>query len=189
MMANKGQIFATDSDRSRLAPIYDRTRRAGARNVQIREAGAPLTELAGRMDLVLVDAPCTGTGVWRRRPDAKWRLTEKALADRVAEQAALLESAATFVRPGGRLAYVTCSLLPEENADRVAAFIAARPAFSALDSGAILDAIAEPERKERLAAASHALPNGVMFTPAATGTDGFFVAVLRRSGSDGAGGS
>ena len=187
MMANKGQVFATDSDRSRLAPIYDRIRRAGARNVQIREAGAPLTELAGRMDLVLVDAPCTGTGVWRRRPDAKWRLTEKALADRVAEQAALLESRPLSSSPAGGspMSPVRCSPrrtpTGSPNSPRRAAM------FTPTPGAAILDAFAA--EKERLAAASHASPAGIMFTPAATGTDGFFVAMLRRAGGDGAGGS
>ena len=126
-MANKGQVFATDSDRARLAPIFERLKRAGARNVQVREAGAPLDDLAGRMDAVLIDAPCTGTGVWRRRPDAKWKLTDQALALRLGEQAALLADAARYVKPGGRLVYVTCSLLPDENADQVAAFLADEP--------------------------------------------------------------
>ncbi len=131
IMANKGQVFATDSDRARLAPIFDRLKRAGARNVQVREAGASLDDLAGRMDAVLIDAPCTGSGVWRRRPDAKWRLTERALEERIGEQAALLGSAAQYVRAGGRLVYVTCSLLPEEDADQVAAFLAGHPEFTA----------------------------------------------------------
>ena len=129
-MDNKGQVFATDSDRARLAPIFERLKRAGARNVQVREAGAPLDDLAGRMDAVLIDAPCTGTGVWRRRPDAKWKLTDQALALRIGEQAALLMDAMRYVKPGGRLAYVTCSLLPDENADQVAAFLAAHTDFS-----------------------------------------------------------
>ncbi len=99
---NRGQVFATDSNRARLAPIFDRLKRSGARNVQAREAGAPLDDLAGRMDAVLIDAPCTGTGVWRRRPDAKWRLTERALTERVGEQAALLADAVRYVKPGGQ---------------------------------------------------------------------------------------
>src|SRR5690606_33920311 len=119
------QILATDSNRARLAPIFERLKRAGTRNVQVRPAGAPL-DLAERMDAVLVDAPCTGSGTWRRRPDAKWRLTQRALDARVAEQAALLAGAAGYVRPGGRLVYVTCSVLPEENEAQIAAFLAAR---------------------------------------------------------------
>ena len=134
-MDNKGQVFATDSDRARLAPIFERLKRAGARNVQVREAGAALDDLAGRMDAVLIDAPCTGSGVWRRRPDAKWKLTDQALAERIGEQAALLAGATRYVKPGGRLVYVTCSLLPDENADQVAAFLAGQPEFRGRAAG------------------------------------------------------
>jgi 16S rRNA (cytosine967-C5)-methyltransferase len=103
-MENRGQIFAYDQDRNRLAPIFDRLKRAGARNVQVRSPrpGA-LDDLAGRMDRVLVDAPCTGTGVWRRRPDSKWRVSREALTKRTAEQDEVLRDAALFVRPGGVL--------------------------------------------------------------------------------------
>src|SRR5690606_8191794 len=90
-MGNKGQIFAYDSDRSRLAPIYDRLKRNGVRNVQVRapEPGA-LDDLVGKVDRVLIDAPCTGTGTWRRRPDTKWKLTPELLTQRMGEQAAIL---------------------------------------------------------------------------------------------------
>ncbi len=105
VMANKGQLHATDNDRGRLAPIHERLRRAGTRNVQVHEVGASLESLHGRMDRVLIDAPCTGTGTWRRRPDAKWRVAERALGDRSAEQAALLDSAVPLreARRGDRL--------------------------------------------------------------------------------------
>jgi 16S rRNA (cytosine967-C5)-methyltransferase len=173
-MQNKGQIFATDSDRARLAPVFDRLRRAGARNVQVREAGASLADLAGRMDAVLIDAPCTGSGVWRRRPDAKWRLTERALGDRMAEQAALLREGARFVKPGGRLVYVTCSLFPEENADQVAAFLAAASDFEGQPP-------AEGAAKvPSLAEAALVSGDGLVLSPRRTGTDGFFVATMRR---------
>ena len=179
--ANKGQIFATDSDRMRLAPIFDRLRRAGTRNVQVREAGAPLDDLEGRMDAVLVDAPCTGTGVWRRRPDAKWKLTDRALAERVAEQSALLAEAVRFVKPGGRLVYVTCSLLQEENGAQVTAFVAGQPDFTALSGGEILEnAVLSDEIRLRLAGATLADGSGLLLTPHRTATDGFFIAVLRR---------
>lgn len=177
-MANKGQIFATDRDRARLAPIFERLRRAGTRNVQIREAGATLDDLDGRMDAVLVDAPCTGTGVWRRRPDAKWRLSERALRDRVAEQSGLLAAAARYAKPGGRVVYVTCSLLPEENDDRIADFVATSPEFRSVPPTA---AIARAGLIDALAEAVHITHNGMLLTPARTGTDGFFVAVLERT--------
>jgi 16S rRNA (cytosine967-C5)-methyltransferase len=113
-MDNHGQIFAYDDDPRRLAPIHERLKRSGARNVQVRSPRGKadvLADLAGRMDLVLIDAPCTGTGVWRRNPDAKWRMRPGALEIRVNEQAALLDQAVRFLKPGGRIAYVTCSVL------------------------------------------------------------------------------
>jgi 16S rRNA (cytosine967-C5)-methyltransferase len=185
MMANKGQVFATDRDRIRLAPIFERIKRAGARNIQVREAGASLDALEGHMDAVLVDAPCTGTGVWRRRPDAKWRLTDRALADRIDEQRAVLAEAARYVKPGGRLVYVTCSLLPEEDGDQVEAFAAAHPEFTPLPGADIVAAaaatpstgLADPAP---LSAAALLLPTGLVLSPHRTGTDGFFVAVLRK---------
>jgi 16S rRNA (cytosine967-C5)-methyltransferase len=176
MMENKGQIHATDSDRARLAPIFDRLKRAGARNVQVREAGRPLDDLAGRMDLVLIDAPCTGTGVWRRRPDAKWRLSERALADRIAEQDALLAGAVRYLKPGGRLAYVTCSLLPDENGERIGAVVAANPEFHAVPPAEVIAAAGLPGLTE----ASRATETGLILSPCRTRTDGFFVAMLRR---------
>ena len=142
-MENKGQIVATDRDRWRLAPIFERLKRAETRNVQVREAGAALDDLAGRMDAVLIDAPCTGTGTWRRRPDAKWRLTERAVGERVAEQRAILADAARYLKPGGRLVYVTCSLLPEENGDQIEAFLAEHGDFRILDSEAMAARMAQ----------------------------------------------
>jgi 16S rRNA (cytosine967-C5)-methyltransferase len=181
-MANKGQVLATDGDRTRLAPIFERLKRAGTRNAQVREAGASLDDLEGRMDAVLVDAPCTGSGVWRRRPDAKWWLSERALSDRLGEQAELLVSAAHYVKPGGRLVYVTCSLLAEENDDQVAKFSSAHPEFTPSSGEDILAGSGLPEdSRKRLAEASLATKTGLILTPRRTGTDGFFIAVLRRN--------
>src|SRR6516162_6465344 len=132
-MENRGQIYSTDIDKRRLAPIHERIARAGARNVQMRtpstaRGGADvLADLAGRADLVMIDAPCTGTGAWRRNPDAKWRIRPGALAERIKQQDEALERAAALVKPGGRIAYVTCSILAEENGDRVQAFLAGHP--------------------------------------------------------------
>ncbi len=158
LMENTGQLFAFDIDAGRLAETVRRARRAGVRNLQVRsplEAGA-LNELEGRMDLVFVDAPCTGTGTWRRHPDAKWRLTPAQLDRRIAEQDKVLGEAARFVRPEGRLIYVTCSLLAEENEDRVAAFLSGHSAFAPVG------------KASRLA-------------PHADGTDGFFIVELARA--------
>ena len=176
IMGGKGRIVATDSDRARLAPIFERTKRAAAHNVEVRAAGASLDNLANKMDAVLIDAPCTGTGVWRRRPDAKWKLTERALGNRLGEQAAILADAARTVKPGGRLVYVTCSLLPEENEDQVAAFVASHPEFTVLPPSEILSAAALAE----LASVALSLSNGVVLSPLSTGTDGFFIAVMEK---------
>ena len=177
-MENRGQVYAHDSDKNRLAPIFDRLKRAGARNVQVRAPGQhALDDLRGGMDRVLVDAPCTGTGIWRRRPDAKWRLTAAALAKRTEEQASLLSEAEAFVKPGGTLTYTTCSLLRPENDERVAAFLSEHPHFHTLPAGdvwrGVLPAVAVPE----------AAAGGVflLLTPRLTATDGFFVACLRRA--------
>jgi 16S rRNA (cytosine967-C5)-methyltransferase len=171
-MGATGQLYAYDSDARRLAETVKRAQRAGVRNLQVRSPIDPkaLDGLEGRMDLVFVDSPCTGSGTWRRHPDAKWRLTAQQLARRMAEQDAVLASAAGFVKPGGRLIYVTCSLLAEENEDRVAAFVAAHPEFAAEP---VEIAGAEPWRT----------PDGFLrLSPRTAGVDGFFVASLRRSG-------
>jgi 16S rRNA (cytosine967-C5)-methyltransferase len=182
-MANKGQIFATDSDRSRLAPIFDRIRRAGTRNVQVREAGTDLAALEAHMDAVLIDAPCTGSGTWRRRPDAKWRLTERALADRMTEQAALLDGAARYVKPGGRLVYVTCSMLPDENDSQIAGFLVRSPDFALVPLDAVITSALPEEARPAFAAATIPTPTGLSLTPRRTGTDGFFVSVLSSGGA------
>jgi len=178
-MQNRGQIFATDVDKSRLAPIFDRLRRAGARNVQVRPGGpGALGDLAGRMDRVLVDAPCTGVGVWRRRPDSKWRVTPEALRRRTAEQEAVLAEAARFVRPGGVLVYATCSLLPPENGGRIAAFLAAHPEFRALPMTEVWKT-ALPDVSPPIGALQE---TSLLLSPRRSGTDGFFVAALRHAG-------
>ena len=171
-MKNSGQLYAYDADARRLAETVKRSQRAGVRNLQVRSPIDPraLDGLEGRMDLVFVDSPCTGVGTWRRHPDAKWRLTPQQLHRRTAEQDAVLAAAAAFVRPGGRLVYVTCSLLAEENEDRVAAFLAAYPGFSAVAA-----ALAGAER--------WLTPDGfVRLTPRSAATDGFFVATMTRIG-------
>jgi 16S rRNA (cytosine967-C5)-methyltransferase len=103
-----------------------------------------LADLEARCDLVLIDAPCTGTGAWRRHPDAKWRLAPGALDRRLKAQRELLAMAVRFVKPGGRLAYVTCSALREENEDQIAAFLAANPDFAAVQPPKLRKARASP---------------------------------------------
>ena len=179
-MHNRGQVYAHDADGRRLAPIFARLERAGVRNVQVRapkgEADV-LADLEGRCDLVLIDAPCTGTGTWRRHPDAKWRLAPGAIDLRLKEQTALLAQATRFVKPGGRLAYVTCSLLREENEDQIHAFLAARPNFKALSA----EETAARAHLSELArfASRHGI--GLRFAPSTSGTDGFFVSHMQRA--------
>ncbi len=176
----KGQVFAYDSEKVRLAPIFDRLKRAGAHNVQVVARPSGLEPLAAACDLVLVDAPCTGSGTWRRRPDAKWRLTERQLAVRQKEQSAILDAACRFVKPGGRLVYVTCSVFPSENEHQVAAFLERTPAFRPVEHASLTASLGD------LAADAMIVrqPAGVGFTPLRTGTDGFFVAVLERMAGD-----
>ncbi|UXN69877.1 RsmB/NOP family class I SAM-dependent RNA methyltransferase [Devosia neptuniae] len=177
-MGNKGQIFAYDSDRNRLAPIYDRLKRNGARNVQVRapHPGA-LDDLAGKMDRVVIDAPCTGTGTWRRRPDTKWKLSPELLAQRTAEQAAILVEGARYLKPGGTLVYITCSILPEENDDQIVAFLKNHPDFTSLPPAELWQAA--------FGAAIHpdveTAQSGIALTPRLTGTDGFYFNALRRA--------
>lgn len=177
-MANTGQIYAYDSDPVRLRPIFERLRRAGARNVQVLPPGEPagLSQLEGRLDRVLVDAPCSGSGVWRRRPDAKWRLRPQALEMRLAEQRTVLDLGARLVRPGGRLAYVTCSVLPEENDDQVAAFLDRHPDFALVPYGEVWRAALPGDPPA--SADGHA--DTLLLTPARHGCSGFFIAILEK---------
>jgi len=176
-MENKGQIYAYDADRLRLAPIHERLQRAGVRNVQVRDpASSSLDSLKEGMDTVFVDAPCTGTGVWRRRPDSKWRLTESALKDRIGEQREVLKAASAYVKPGGTLVYATCSVLAEENGQQVDAFLSDHPGFEPVSALERWQA-AFPDQPEP----AYQTPRGdILLTPATTETDGFFCAVMRK---------
>jgi 16S rRNA (cytosine967-C5)-methyltransferase len=181
-MDNRGQIYATDIDKRQLAPIHERIARADARNIQVRTPRGPtdvLSDLAGRADLVLIDAPCTGTGTWRRNPDAKWRVRPGALAERVKQQVALLDRAAELVKAGGRIAYITCSVLNEENGDQVRAFLARRPDFSVEKPGEVAAALGE--RAYLFARAALISDQGLLMTPRRTDTDGFFVSLMRQT--------
>ena len=179
-MENRGQVYAADTDGRRLAGLRPRLDKSGARNIQVRaprRGVPPITDLAGRCDLVLVDAPCTGTGTWRRNPDAKWRVRPGALEQRLKEQDAVLTEAARAVKSGGRLVYVTCSLLEEENEARVHAFRTAHPNFAAVSPAEMAAAAGLPALADRADPSG----TGLRLTPLRTGTDGFFVAGLVRS--------
>jgi 16S rRNA (cytosine967-C5)-methyltransferase len=181
LMKKKGQIYATDLDKRRLAPIHKRLERAGARNVQVHTPTGKedlLADRHGTADLVLIDAPCTGTGTWRRNPDAKWRVRPGALEVRNQEQAAVLDRAAPLVKPGGRIAYVTCSLLAEENGDQVRGFLARHPGFAVATPAELLAPLGERALIFRQAVLM--TDEGLQMTPRRTDTDGFFVSLLVR---------
>jgi 16S rRNA (cytosine967-C5)-methyltransferase len=176
-MGGKGRIHAYDVDRRRLSPMIERINRAGAANIELVERPAMLTPLIGVMDRVIADAPCSGTGTWRRRPDIKWRLSEGNLSTRLAEQAKVLDDSSRHVKPGGRLIYITCSILPDENDRQIEAFLARDTRFAAMDMDKLWRDAFKGEREGQ---ARRAGP-GLLLTPASTGTDGFFVCVMQRN--------
>ncbi len=183
LMENTGQLYAWDYDGRRLKAIWPRLKRAGARNVQVRDGkeAETLGDLEGKLDCVFIDAPCSGSGTWRRRPDSKWRLKPEALKRRMSEQDEVLSKAWRFVKPGGRLVYVTCSVLPDENEERIAAFLDGREDFTpapASEAMAASGRLAEGA-KERLARLEGRF-GAIQLTPRRTGTDGFYVCVLER---------
>ncbi|MBR0799080.1 RsmB/NOP family class I SAM-dependent RNA methyltransferase [Bradyrhizobium jicamae] len=181
MMGGKGRLIATDHDKRQLAPIHERLSRAGVHNCEVRtprgEADA-LSDIKASADLVLIDAPCTGTGTWRRNPDAKWRMRPGALEVRLKDQAEVLDRAAPLVKPGGRIAYITCSVLPDENGDQVRAFVARHPEFSVQPPEQTASVLWD--KAEDFAKAALQSDEGWLMTPRRTGTDGFFVSVLRK---------
>ncbi len=167
----------------RLSEVVRRGQRAGVRNLQVRSPRDPdaLADLKGRMDLVFVDAPCTGSGTWRRHPDAKWRLTPQQLERRRADQAQVLADARGFLKPGGRLVYVTCSVLAEENEDQVAAMLAQAPELAVRPALEAVAASGEATPEGLQALSGCLTPEGYLrLTPLRGATDGFFVAVLER---------
>ena len=186
LMENTGQLYAYDSDARRLKPLYHRAKRAGVRNLQIvnpADGDTALRSLKEKMDVVFIDAPCTGVGTWRRHPDTKWRLTPQQLERRIAEQDAVLREAAVYVKPGGRLVWATCSFLMEENEDRLETFLDAHPDFAMMPA---LDEIAASgllTDEGRIALAPCVTPEGALrITPDKLRGDGFFIATLKRTG-------
>ncbi|MBX5482161.1 MAG: class I SAM-dependent methyltransferase [Myxococcaceae bacterium] len=178
-MKNRGELFALDVDEGRLEELRRRARRAGVHNTRVRvipatgkEAVAAVADLAGKADRVLVDAPCSGTGTFRRKPDARYRLTSEDLTSYVQRQKELLARFSVMVKPGGRLIYGTCSILREENEDVVADFVRAHPEFSVMPAENLLP----PE------IASNVTRDGYLrLFPHLHGTDGFFGAVLVKA--------
>jgi 16S rRNA (cytosine967-C5)-methyltransferase len=181
-MQGQGRLIASDLDPRRLDAVRPRLARAGlaAELRRLDGKGDPMADLKGQADRVLVDAPCSGSGTWRRRPEEAWRLTEDEVRRLHGVQLQVLDKAAALVRPGGRLAYVTCSVLPAENADVAAEFAAAHPDFRPLPiSQAVQTEMLTDFARERLAELSLG-GHTVQLSPHRTGTDGFFVALFER---------
>lgn len=172
----EGHLIACDVTRARLAKLAPRAERAGVPGLDLRlldprRERARLGDLAGAADRVLVDAPCSGSGTWRRSPELRWRLTPDRLAALVAEQARLIDLGADLVAPGGELTYAVCAVTRDEGPDQVAAFLARRPGWTPLPAG-LPDGIGRP------------VAAGFCLTPAHDATDGFFFARLRREPQD-----
>ena len=182
-MQGKGRLIATDRDKRQLAPIHERLSRAGVHNAEVRAPKGeadPLADIKASADLVLIDAPCTGTGTWRRNPDAKWRMRPGALEIRLKDQAEVLDRAVGLVKPGGRIAYITCSVLPAENGAQIRAFLARHAEFTLAPPAETVTVLWD--KAEDFAAKAMQSPEGWLMTPRRTGTDGFFVSILRRKG-------
>jgi 16S rRNA (cytosine967-C5)-methyltransferase len=167
-MENQGRLIASDVDRGRLSKLEPRARRAGAGMIEtlLLDPGKELDILsgyAGRADKVLIDAPCSGTGTWRRKPETKWRLTPKRLAQFSSTQEQLLDIAAELTRPGGEITYVTCSLLDEEGKGSIDAFLTRNKGWKSVEVPIPLGV-------------NHGF--GRRITPYQDGTDGFFLAKL-----------
>ena len=178
LMRSTGRVYAFDNNARRLAGLAPRLKRSGLSNVYpapvASENDPRIKRLGGKIDRVLVDAPCSGSGTWRRNPDLKWRFDEDQIARLGLVQARLLRAGARLLKPGGRLVYATCSLLQAENQQVVEAFIADSPQFEILPAAEILHG-----RQIDIDAAARFAPWFVML-PHLHGTDGFFAAVLQR---------
>ncbi|NBT10261.1 MAG: RsmB/NOP family class I SAM-dependent RNA methyltransferase [Betaproteobacteria bacterium] len=177
-MRNTGRLYAFDTSGHRLAALKPRLARSGLSNVHpvqiTHERDDRIKRLAGKIDRVLVDAPCSGLGTLRRNPDLKWRQKPESVAELAALQQAILSSAARLLKPGGRLVYATCSVLPEENEDTVRAFLAAHHDFEVLDAARELERLKVPQ------ASALCREGSLRLWPQRHGTDGFFAAVMTR---------
>ena len=184
MMKNTGRLYAFDTSSHRLDGMKPRLSRSGLSNIHpvaiAHERDERIKRLAGKMDRVLVDAPCSGLGTLRRNPDLKWRQKETDLAELVILQGKILQSAARLVKSGGRLVYATCSLLREENEAIAAAFGAANPDFEPMEAGEILSG-QKIEKSEALCSGPEDAPTRYLrMWPQKHNTDGFFAAAWQR---------
>jgi len=174
MMQSQGRLYALDVSEKRLNNFKPRLQRSGLSNVHPQliqsETDAKVRRLAGKIDRVLVDAPCSGLGTLRRNPDLKWRQSPESVAELTVKQRAILDAAATLVKPGGRLVYATCSLLPEENRRIVEQFLDAHPEFGVVTSRDVLN-----EQKIGLDCGPF-----LELRPDLHDTDAFFAAAMKR---------
>ena len=175
-MQNKGRLVACDVAAWRVDKAQARLRRAGVHNVTRRvidgESDKWIKRSAASFDRVLVDAPCTGTGTWRRNPDAKWQLTEETVQELVIRQQAILASAARLVKPGGRMIYATCSILPEENEEQIEKFLASHPDFTVMPVPPLWGGL--------VGTACPVTGQYLRLSPYGHSTDGFFAAIVLR---------
>lgn len=183
-MENKGQVYALDIDLARLRAIKPRIDRAKLHNIQTHKLGNEKTnqlmyELADNIDITFVDAPCSGTGTWRRAPDARFNLTEDTLNQIVQRQSQILESAAKLVKQGGRLIYATCSLFTEENEAQVTKFLENNPEFELLNYADEWEIYVKTDVPK----SASSLEGTLLLTPHQHQTDGFFVALMQRKKS------
>jgi 16S rRNA (cytosine967-C5)-methyltransferase len=182
-MRNTGRLYAFDTSAHRLDALKPRLARSGLSNVHpaaiAHERDDRIKRLAGKIDRVLVDAPCSGLGTLRRNPDLKWRQSPQSIRELAARQAAILQSAARLVKPGGRLVYATCSVLPEENEGVAEAFGAANPDFAPLDVADLLDGLKVPDAGALCAGGADGR-RCLRLWPHVQATDGFFAAAWSR---------
>ena len=184
-MRSTGRLYAFDVSAHRLDALKPRMARSGLSNIHpaaiAHERDERIKRLAGKIDRVLVDAPCSGLGTLRRNPDLKWRQSAKAVQELVVKQAAILDSAARLLKPGGRLVYATCSILPQENEAIAEAFTAAHTDFVPLDAGEVLGQL-KVEQAASLCSGGETGTAYLRMWPHRHQTDGFFAAVWTRKG-------
>jgi 16S rRNA (cytosine967-C5)-methyltransferase len=173
-MNSQGRLYAMDVSEKRLANLKPRLKRSGASNIQpmliAHENDLKVKRLAGKIDRVLVDAPCSGLGTLRRNPDLKFRQSPGSIEELTRKQAAILASASRLLKKGGRLVYATCSILPEENQQIVQAFLASHPDF-------VLRPVSEALQQQKISLEAVVY---LELRPNIHNTDGFFAAILER---------
>jgi 16S rRNA (cytosine967-C5)-methyltransferase len=177
LMQNQGKLIAHDRDRHRLRPIFERITRSGASCIEVLAADQANGLANASFDCVVIDAPCSGTGAWRRKPETKWKLTQKTLDQRIKDQQAVLDWGAKLVKPGGRLVYITCSILPCENTEQVSRFLANDTSFRIIPYTEQWKVEIGGDAPDSADGSQQTL----LLTPRQHDVDGFFVAVLQKS--------